>query len=292
MPKSKVCPFCAEDIKKAAIVCKHCGRELPGYKNNLEILNENEYIPAEQIPQKLSEPEYKKKPIQKSVKFAIIATVIGWIMNFSNSYNPITKEFPSERIGNMIISLPILFLFWLIIGAIVVWIYRKIGKKNIKIIGGVLFIFVIAFIGYLYLKENKSITETKIIQVTPIPSKLTAVERRQTELAKIIIQQATQTDCIHFSKIDSSYLNQTFCIFGVITDHIYYENTTAEQFVLKNDYPNYVEFRFGFSSEVDSENLTGNCVEIRGKLIYQGYSYQTMFTMYPREYSKFSNICD
>jgi len=24
------CPFCAEDIKAAAIVCKHCGRDLPG----------------------------------------------------------------------------------------------------------------------------------------------------------------------------------------------------------------------------------------------------------------------
>src|SRR3990170_54207 len=32
MTDVKQCPYCAETIKKAAIVCKHCGRELPGYK--------------------------------------------------------------------------------------------------------------------------------------------------------------------------------------------------------------------------------------------------------------------
>ena len=26
--KSKICPYCAEDIKEAAIVCKHCVRDL------------------------------------------------------------------------------------------------------------------------------------------------------------------------------------------------------------------------------------------------------------------------
>lgn len=26
---SKICPFCAETIKRAAVVCKHCGRDLP-----------------------------------------------------------------------------------------------------------------------------------------------------------------------------------------------------------------------------------------------------------------------
>lgn len=26
---AKPCPFCAEDINTAAIVCKHCGRDVP-----------------------------------------------------------------------------------------------------------------------------------------------------------------------------------------------------------------------------------------------------------------------
>lgn len=26
----KACPFCAEDIQDAAVVCKHCGRNLTG----------------------------------------------------------------------------------------------------------------------------------------------------------------------------------------------------------------------------------------------------------------------
>ena len=28
-PQNKQCPFCAEDIKSDAIVCKHCQRDLP-----------------------------------------------------------------------------------------------------------------------------------------------------------------------------------------------------------------------------------------------------------------------
>ncbi len=34
----KACPFCAEQVQDAAIVCKHCGRDIPGEKSSVDRL--------------------------------------------------------------------------------------------------------------------------------------------------------------------------------------------------------------------------------------------------------------
>lgn len=33
----KFCPYCAEDIRDAAVVCKHCGRNMPPRERDVDI---------------------------------------------------------------------------------------------------------------------------------------------------------------------------------------------------------------------------------------------------------------
>ena len=65
---TKLCPFCAEEIKTAAIVCKHCGRELPEFEELKPVTEHSTGVSASQRQQKninvSSESDIKDEEVQ------------------------------------------------------------------------------------------------------------------------------------------------------------------------------------------------------------------------------------
>ena len=126
----KLCPFCAEEIKAAAIVCKHCGRDLPG--SNLDKVR------------------HQRTPWKAGERWGIAAAILTIPALMYNNYIPATRGFNLDLLDFLLGPLINFFVFTAI-AALLIWTWREIGYGLFIILG---IIVVILYLQFFYLSTS------------------------------------------------------------------------------------------------------------------------------------------